>query len=56
MTTSDATAQHDATSRVIPLARPNISQTEIDAVTAVLRTPHLSLGPKVPGGFVVTTT
>ncbi|MCC7293781.1 MAG: DegT/DnrJ/EryC1/StrS family aminotransferase [Phycisphaerales bacterium] len=31
----------------IPLARPNISQAEIDAVVAVLRTPNLSLGPKV---------
>jgi perosamine synthetase len=34
--------------RPIPLARPNISQTEIDAVVSVLRTPHLSLGPKLP--------
>ncbi len=32
----------------IPLARPNITQAEIDAVVAVMRTPHLSLGPKVP--------
>jgi len=32
----------------IPLARPNITQKEIDAVAAVLRTPDLSLGPKVP--------
>jgi perosamine synthetase len=32
----------------IPLARPNITQAEIDAVVAVLRTPNLSLGPKVP--------
>lgn len=31
----------------IPLARPNISQAEIDAVTGVLRTPHLSMGPMV---------
>ncbi len=31
----------------IPLARPNITQAEIDAVVAVLKTPHLSLGPKV---------
>lgn len=31
----------------IPLARPNITQAEIDAVVAVLRTPHLSLGPKL---------
>lgn len=31
----------------IPLARPNITQAEIDAVTAVLQTPILSLGPKL---------
>lgn len=31
--------------RTIPLARPNITQAEIDAVTAVLRTPCLSIGP-----------
>lgn len=31
----------------IPLARPHITQAEIDAVVAVLRTPHLSMGPKV---------
>ncbi len=31
----------------IPLARPNITQAEIDAVVEVLRTPNLSLGPKV---------
>ncbi len=34
--------------RTIPLARPNITQAEIDAVVAVLRTPNLSLGPKLP--------
>ncbi len=34
--------------RSIPLARPNITQAEIDAVVDVLRTPNLSLGPKVP--------
>lgn len=33
--------------REIPLARPNITLTEIDAVVEVLRTPNLSLGPKV---------
>lgn len=33
--------------RVAALARPDISQLEIDAVTAVLRSPHLSLGPKL---------
>jgi len=31
----------------IPLARPDISRDDIDAVVAVLRTPHLSLGPKL---------
>ena len=34
-------------SEPIPLARPNITQAEIEAVSAVLRTPHLSLGPKL---------
>jgi len=33
---------------MIPLARPNITQAEIDAVVAVLKMPHLSLGPKIP--------
>jgi perosamine synthetase len=32
----------------VPLSRPDISQGDIDAVVAVLRTPHLSLGPKLP--------
>ncbi len=31
----------------IPLSAPDITQAEIDAVTAVLRTPHLSLGPQL---------
>jgi perosamine synthetase len=31
----------------IPLARPNVTQAEIDAVINVLRTPILSLGPKL---------
>ena len=31
----------------IPLARPDITQREIDAVAEVLRTPNLSLGPKL---------
>lgn len=31
----------------IPLSLPDIAQAEIDAVTAVLRTPHLSLGPEL---------
>lgn len=33
--------------RKIHLARPNITQSEIDAVVAVLRTPNLSFGPKL---------
>lgn len=32
----------------IPLSRPDITEHEIAAVTAVLRTPHLSLGPRLP--------
>jgi perosamine synthetase len=32
----------------IPLSSPDITQAETDAVTAVLRTPHLSLGPELP--------
>ncbi|MGD0788927.1 MAG: DegT/DnrJ/EryC1/StrS family aminotransferase [Terracidiphilus sp.] len=32
---------------VIPLSAPDITQAEIDAVTAVLRTPHLSQGPEL---------
>jgi len=40
--------EYFVTPRPIPLARPNITQAEIDAVVAVLQTPHLSLGPKVP--------
>ena len=32
----------------VPLARPDISQDDIDAVVAVLKTPYLSLGPKLP--------
>jgi dTDP-4-amino-4,6-dideoxygalactose transaminase len=31
----------------IPLSAPDITETEIEAVTAVLRTPHLSLGPEL---------
>ncbi|MGD0901969.1 MAG: DegT/DnrJ/EryC1/StrS family aminotransferase [Terracidiphilus sp.] len=31
----------------IPLSAPDITQAEIDAVTAVLRTPHLSMGPEL---------
>jgi perosamine synthetase len=34
--------------RIIPLSRPDISEDDIAAVVEVLRTPHLSLGPKVP--------
>ena len=32
----------------VPLSRPDISQADIDAVVGVLRTPNLSLGPKLP--------
>ena len=31
----------------IPLSRPDVSEADIQAVVDVLRTPHLSLGPKV---------
>jgi perosamine synthetase len=31
----------------IPLSSPDITEAEIDSVTAVLRTPHLSLGPEL---------
>jgi perosamine synthetase len=31
----------------VPLSAPDITESEIDAVTAVLRTNHLSLGPKL---------
>ncbi len=31
----------------IPLSAPDITEAEINAVTAVLRTPHLSLGPEL---------
>jgi perosamine synthetase len=34
-------------SYLIPLSSPDISEAEIDAVTAVLHTPHLSLGPEL---------
>ncbi len=36
-------------SRQISLSGPDITEAEIEAVTAVLRTPHLSLGPQVDG-------
>jgi perosamine synthetase len=35
-------------SMTIPLSSPDITQAEIDAVTGVLRTPNLSLGPELP--------
>ena len=37
----------NASNTPIGLARPDISQKEIDAVVEVLKTPNLSLGPKV---------
>lgn len=39
---------HSTQADPISLARPDITQQEIDAVVEVLRTPHLSLGPKLP--------
>lgn len=32
----------------VPLSRPDITEAEIEAVSDVLRTPNLSLGPKLP--------
>jgi perosamine synthetase len=43
-----ATLKAAAPPQVVPLSTPDITQEEIDAVTAVLRTPHLSLGPELP--------
>jgi perosamine synthetase len=34
--------------QVVPLSAPDITESEIEAVTTVLRTPHLSLGPELP--------
>src|SRR5207249_11453911 len=31
----------------VPMSSPDITQAEVDAVNAVLRTPHLSIGPCV---------
>jgi perosamine synthetase len=42
-----AAPQAAATPLVVPLSSPDITNAEIDAVTAVLRTPHLSLGPEL---------
>jgi perosamine synthetase len=36
------------TFREIPLSRPEVTQADIDAVVAVLKTPQLSLGPAIP--------
>ena len=36
------------TNKQLPLARPNITQAEIDAVVGVLQSADLSLGPKLP--------
>ena len=33
---------------IVPLSRPDITELEIENVVAVLRTPHLSLGPRLP--------
>ncbi len=32
---------------LVPMSSPDITQAEIDAVNAVLRTPYLSVGPRV---------
>jgi UDP-N-acetylglucosamine 2-epimerase (non-hydrolysing)/GDP/UDP-N,N'-diacetylbacillosamine 2-epimerase (hydrolysing) len=42
-----AAPQEAAPPQVVPLSSPDITNAEIDAVTAVLRTPHLSLGPEL---------
>jgi len=39
---------HSVAPGQIALARPDITEREIEAVVAVLRSPNLSLGPKVP--------
>jgi perosamine synthetase len=44
---STAEPKAAAPPKVVPLSSPDITQAEIDAVTAVLRTPHLSLGPEL---------
>ena len=33
---------------IVPLSRPDITELEIENVVEVLRTPHLSLGPRLP--------
>jgi perosamine synthetase len=47
MRSAPAPSTITATSHAIPLSAPDITPAEIDAVTAVLRTPHLSLGPEL---------
>jgi perosamine synthetase len=42
-----STPKAAAPPQVVPLSSPDITQAEIDAVTAVLRTPYLSLGPEL---------
>jgi perosamine synthetase len=39
---------HPVATDEIPLSRPDISESDIQSVVDVLRTPHLSLGPKLP--------
>jgi len=48
MSSQSETSRPSGATRTIPLARPNISQAEIDAVVGVLNTPQLSLGPTGP--------
>ncbi len=45
--TGSAGPQAAAQPHVVPLSSPDITDAEIDAVTAVLRTPHMSLGPEL---------
>jgi len=45
--TPDITQPTAATPQVVPLSAPDITQAEIDAVTAVLHTTQLSLGPEL---------
>src|SRR5437867_5614873 len=44
--TGDAGAQR-AAAPLIPMSLPDITQAEVEAVNAVLRTPYLSIGPRV---------
>ncbi|PYV03788.1 MAG: polysaccharide biosynthesis protein [Acidobacteria bacterium] len=45
--TGDAALHRQVAPFRIPMSSPDITQAEVDAVNAVLRTPHLSIGPCV---------